>query len=194
MQILTLLLGCPFQLLSNKRSSLTYLPSSRNDRSLSLPARLVRLPETEQNDDPSRCEAYLKIAKADKRVWVEWKDYAGQHRRPGFLSNTDIVECVRGLATWPNHSPEPESFRTLPCLGYFDKADPVLPADGVDLADRKLGLNFERPKDGYYYADLPPLSHKDLILNPTVRKPRVTLRIALTRALSNCLLYLRAFN
>jgi hypothetical protein len=170
------------------------IPMPKSDRNLALPGRLVQLVEADEDDDVSRCEAYLNIAKGRKKVWIEWKDYDGHDRQPGFLSKADIVERVRRLATLLNHRPKPESFRTLHCLGYFDKADPNVPDDEVDLADRRLGLIFERPKDNSYDPDLPPLSLKDLILDPTVRKPRVTSRIALTRALSNCLLYLHAVN
>lgn len=175
------------------RAKFLDIPMSSPDRNLALPARLINLFDDEERDS-SRCEAHLKLAKGVTKVWIEWKDYDGHELQPGHLSKNDIVERVRRLAALLNHKPKPESFRTLHCLGYFDKADPKIPTDEVDMADRRLGLIFERPQGPQYDRDLPPVSLRDLIMDQAVRKPRVTDRVALGRALSNCLLYLHAVN
>ncbi|CAM1503012.1 Fc.00g077880.m01.CDS01 [Cosmosporella sp. VM-42] len=162
-------------------------------RNLLVPRYLIELnPEVDDSDAP-RCEATLKTAEGKKKVWIEWKDYdtAGQ---PGSLAKTDIVDRVRKLAALLNHSPKPEAFRTPHCLGFFDKTNADIPEDDVDILDRRLGLIFERPDDDDLHTSLPPVSLRDLLQDSSVRKPRVTERIKLAHAISNCLLYLHAVN
>ncbi|KAK5988981.1 hypothetical protein PT974_10479 [Cladobotryum mycophilum] len=162
-------------------------------RNVRIPKYLIELsPEVDESDDP-RCEAIMKTTQGKKKIWIEWKDYdtAGS---PGCLTKTDIVDRVRKLASLLNHSPKPESFRTPHCLGFFDKADPDVPEDDVDILDRRLGLIFERPSDGNLHESLPPISLRELLQDNAIRKPRVTERIKLAHALSNCLLYLHTVN
>ncbi|EHK47584.1 hypothetical protein TRIATDRAFT_157395 [Trichoderma atroviride IMI 206040] len=162
-------------------------------RLVQLPKYLIELdPSTDESEDP-RCEAILKTAQGKKKVWIEWKDYdnAGNN---GCLSKAEIVDRVRKLACLLHHSPKPEAFRTPHCIGFFDKADPDVPEDDVDILDRRLGLVFERPDSQDVHDTLPPVSLRELLLDATVRKPRVTDRIKLAHALSNCLLYLHAVN
>ena len=152
-------------------------------------------PAAEESDLP-RCEATLRLPGAKpKKVWVEWKEYDRQ--RPGDLSppKNVIYERVRKLAALLNHSPKPEAFRTPHCLGFFDRAC----ADGVedqdeeeDILNMRLGLVFERPLDAVLHSSLPPVSLRELL--ETSRKPRVTDRVRLAHAISNCLLYLHAVN
>ncbi|KAF7554655.1 hypothetical protein G7046_g6763 [Stylonectria norvegica] len=160
-------------------------------RNLFIPRYLVQ--EVDESDAP-RCEGYLKTAEGKKRVWIEWKDYDSAGLRPDSLSKQDIIDRVRKLAALLNHSPKPEAFRTPHCLGFFDKADPAIPDDDVDILDRRLGLIFERPVDDGLHTTLPPVSLRDLLQDPSIRKPRVTERIKLAHAISNCLLYLHAVN
>ncbi|UNI21338.1 hypothetical protein JDV02_007337 [Purpureocillium takamizusanense] len=172
------------------------LASPAQPRNVQVPRNLVELdPEVDDWESP-RCEALLTTAEGTKkRVWIEWKDYdsAGQH--PDSLSKRDIVDRVRKLACLLNHSPKPEAFRTPHCLGFFDKADPDTPDEDVDVIDRRLGLIFERPHDDQLHASLPPVSLHDLLRDTSsVRKPRVTERVRLAHALSNCVLYLHAVN
>ncbi|KAH6604311.1 hypothetical protein Trco_007757 [Trichoderma cornu-damae] len=162
-------------------------------RLVQIPKHLVGLdPNVDGSDDP-RCEAVMKTAQGEKKVWIEWKDYdmAGH---PGCLSKAEIVDRVRKLACLLNHSPKPEAFRTPHCVGFFDKADPGIPEDDVDVLDRRLGLVFERPGGEDLHDSLPPVSLRELLLDNATRKPRVTDRIKLAHALSNCLLYLHAVN
>ncbi|KAJ4858327.1 prion-inhibition and propagation domain-containing protein [Trichoderma breve] len=162
-------------------------------RLVQMPKYLIELdPNVDDLDDP-RCEAIMKTAQGKKKVWIEWKDYdtAGT---PGCLSKADIVDRVRKLACLLNHSPKPEAFRTPHCIGFFDKADPDVPEDDVDILDRRLGLIFERPESDDLHDSLPPVSLRELLLDKEIRKPRVTERIKLAHALSNCLLYLHAVN
>ncbi|KAK4443944.1 prion-inhibition and propagation-domain-containing protein [Podospora aff. communis PSN243] len=151
-------------------------------------------------DDPElpRCEALLKVpGAAPKKVWIEWKDYDRQ--RPGDLSPPKevILERVRKLAALLHHTPKPEAFRTPHCLGFFDKATSTLPnttpdPDDEDILNMRLGLVFERPQDDDLHTSLPPISLRELL--QTARRPRVTDRIKLAHAISNCVLYLHAVN
>ncbi|PON24747.1 hypothetical protein TGAM01_v206255 [Trichoderma gamsii] len=162
-------------------------------RLVQLPKYLIELnPGTDESEDP-RCEAILKTAEGRKKVWIEWKDYDNAGNT-GCLSKAEIVDRVRKLACLLHHSPKPEAFRTPHCIGFFDKADPDVPDDDVDILDRRLGLVFERPDSQDVHDTLPPVSLRELLLDTTVRKPRVTDRIKLAHALSNCLLYLHAVN
>lgn len=163
-----------------------------HQRNLFVPRYLIELdPEVDESEAP-RCEAFMKTAEGKKKVWIEWKDYDDASVQSGSLSKTDIIERVRKLAALLNHSPKPEAFRTPHCLGFFDKADPNVAEDDVDILDRRLGLIFERPSDDNLHVSLPPVSLRELLQDPKVRKPRVTERVHLAHAISNCLLYLHA--
>jgi hypothetical protein len=170
------------------------LGSSDKPKNLLLDRSMVEIDPVAEDSDPTRCEATLRLpGGTSKKVWVEWKDYDRQ--KPGDLSppKTVICERVRKLAALLNHSPKPEAFRTPHCLGFFDKAS----TDGVedkeeDMANMSLGLVFERPLDDGLHASLPPVSLRELL--QTARKPRVTDRVKLAHAISNCLLYLHAVN
>ncbi|RBR10018.1 uncharacterized protein FIESC28_09626 [Fusarium coffeatum] len=163
-----------------------------HQRNLFIPRYLMELdPEVDDTEAP-RCEAFMKSAEGKKKVWIEWKDYDNADTQPGSLSKADIIERVRKLAALLNHSPKPEAFRTPHCLGFFDKADPNISEDDVDILDRRLGLIFERPSGDNLHVSLPPVSLRELLRDSKVRKPRVTERIHLAHAISNCLLYLHA--
>ncbi|KAL3953728.1 hypothetical protein ACCO45_011684 [Purpureocillium lilacinum] len=150
------------------------LASPAQPRDVQVPRSLIELdPEVDDWETP-RCEALLTTSDGTKKK--------------------DIVDRVRKLACLLNHSPKPEAFRTPHCLGFFDKADPDTPDEDVDIIDRRLGLIFERPHDDQLHASLPPVSLHDLLRDTSVRKPRVTERVQLAHALSNCVLYLHAVN
>ncbi|KAL2167513.1 hypothetical protein VTG60DRAFT_1165 [Thermothelomyces hinnuleus] len=170
------------------------LGSPDQPKHLLLDRSMVDIDPAALESDLPRCEATLRLPNGEsKKVWVEWKDY--DHQRPGDLSppKTVICERVRKLAALLNHSPKPEAFRTPHCLGFFDKAS----AGGVedeeqDVVNMRLGLVFERPLDEGLHTSLPPISLRELL--QTSRKPRVTDRVKLAHAISNCLLYLHAVN
>lgn len=170
------------------------LGSPDHQKDLMFDRSLVKLDLAADTADLPRCEAWLALPSGgDKRVWVEWKEYDRQ--KPGDPSPPKevIIERVRKLAALLNHRPKPEAFRTPHCLGFFDRAPRKLDnGDDEDAADLRLGLVFERPADESLDASLPPVSLHDLLLSE--RKPRVTERIRLALAISNCLLYLHAVN
>lgn len=163
-------------------------------RNLRIPRYMIQLTKEAEASESSRCEAFIKTPEGKKRVWIEWKDYDSVGQQPGSLSKNDIVDRVHKLAALLNHSPKPQAFCTPHCLGFFDKADPDIPAEDVDILDKRLGLVFERPDDNTLNGDLPPISLRELFQDTSIRKPRVTDRVKIARALSNCLLYLHAVN
>ncbi|KAI8314995.1 hypothetical protein K4K59_001983 [Colletotrichum sp. SAR11_240] len=154
----------------------------------------VDLDEGHEDLDQPRCEATLRgPGGVSKRVWIEWKEYERQTNADDSPPKQVIIDRVGKLAALLNHSPKPEAFRTLHCLGFFDMSgsEPVAPDDD-DSLNRKLGLVFERPLDSDVHASLAPSSLRDLFENE--KKPRVTDRIRLAHAISSCLLYLHAVN
>ncbi|KAF4875819.1 hypothetical protein CGCSCA1_v005068 [Colletotrichum siamense] len=161
---------------------------------LVLEREAIDLDEGHEDLDQPRCEATFRGPDGvSKRVWIEWKEYERQTNTDDSLPKQVIIDRVGRLAALLNHSPKPEAFRTLHCLGFFDMSgsEPVAPDDD-DSLNRKLGLVFERPLDGDVHASLAPSSLRDLFENE--RKPRVTDRIRLAHAISSCLLYLHAVN
>lgn len=188
---------------SSGRPLLRSCPSSNNDPFLENPSQQKNLqldrsmiildPET---SDAPRCEALLRIpGQADKRCWVEWKDYDAQGPGDATPPKEEIFTRVRKLATLLNHRPKPDAFRTPHCLGYFDKAQDYQPSEDDeeeegDILNHRLGLVFSRPAD--VHASLPPISLHALLL--TACKPRVTDRVALAHAVAHCLLHLHSVN
>ncbi|KAK4123151.1 hypothetical protein N657DRAFT_645884 [Parathielavia appendiculata] len=168
------------------------LGTPHKQKHLLLDRSMVELDPAAEESDLPRCEANLRLpGGSTKKVWVEWKDYDRQ--RPGDLSPPKKVICerVRKLAALLSHSPKPEAFRTPQCLGYFDKASGIEDED-EDILNNRLGLVFERPTDDGLHTSLPPVSLRDLL--ESSRKPRVTDRVKLAHAISNCVLYLHAVN
>ncbi|ODA80431.1 hypothetical protein RJ55_03389 [Drechmeria coniospora] len=163
-------------------------------RSLQMPRYLIELDPEADDWEVTRCEALLKTPEGKKKVWIEWKDYDGAGLQPHSLSKKDIVDRVRKLASLLHHGPKPEAFRTPHCVGFFDKANPDISPDEVEILDRRLGLVFERPDDDRLHASLPPVSLHHLLRDGAVRKPRVTERIKLAHSLGSCVLYLHAVN
>ncbi|GKT53749.1 hypothetical protein ColTof4_05912 [Colletotrichum tofieldiae] len=148
--------------------------------------------ESEEFGQP-RCEATLRTADgSNKRVWIEWKEYDRQKAGDESPPRRVIIDRVGKLAALLNHSPKPEAFRTLHCLGFFDMLGPNSDAPEDDSLNRKLGLVFERPNNNELHPSLPPASLRDLF--QIERKPRVTERVKLAHAISSCLLYLHAVN
>ncbi|EGS20518.1 uncharacterized protein CTHT_0023500 [Thermochaetoides thermophila DSM 1495] len=154
---------------------------------------MIELGSAGEDVDLPRCDAILRLPDGQARkVWVEWKEYDRQ--RPGDMSPPKevIVERVWKLAALLNHKPKPDAFRTPHCLGFFDKAGDGNADDDEDILNMRLGLVFERPLDNDLDQNLPPISLRELLQLPG--KPRVTERVKLAHAISNCLLYLHAVN
>ncbi|KAH8879883.1 hypothetical protein GQ53DRAFT_813689 [Thozetella sp. PMI_491] len=173
-------------------------PHSQDD--LTIERSRLRLGPAAQELDLSRCEAFLVVpGAAEKRVWVEWKEY--ERPKPGDPSppREVIWERVQKLSALLNHRPKPEAFRTPHCLGFFDMATPDEGGDADnetcsenDVATMRLGLVFERPHDEDLDPSHPPVSLYDLVHEN--RKPSVTDRIKLASAISSCLLSLHVVN
>ncbi|WQF75633.1 Putative protein kinase domain, prion-inhibition and propagation, HeLo [Colletotrichum destructivum] len=154
---------------------------------------ITLLQEESEDFDQPRCEAMLRNADgSERRVWVEWKEYDRQKAGDESPPRRIIMDRVGKLAALLNHSPKPEAFRTLHCLGFFDMLGPDSDAPEDDSLDRKLGLVFERPSGNEVHPSLPPPSLRELF--QIERKPRITERIKLAHAISSCLLYLHAVN
>ncbi|KAI1861723.1 uncharacterized protein JN550_010663 [Neoarthrinium moseri] len=145
-----------------------------------------------------RCEAVLTHGNGQhRRVWVEWKEYDKQASTDTLPPKQVILDRVENLAALLNHSPKPEAFRTPHCLGYFDQADHNDDdSDDDDIANLRIGLVFERPEEDGLHAEMPPVSLRELLERDpkTYRRPRVTERVQLARAVSNCLLSLHLAN
>lgn len=160
---------------------------------LVLDRNMIELDEDPDDFGEPRCEATLCSAGgAEKRVWIEWKEYERQTENDESPPRRVIIDRVGKLAALLHHSPKPEAFRTLHCLGFFDMSGPEDDAADDESLNRKLGLVFERPNDDGLHPSLPPVSLRELLQNE--RKPRVTERIKLSHAISSCLLYLHAVN
>jgi hypothetical protein len=159
---------------------------------LQIDAALIRI-EGDRGELPmNRCEAVLTdSARLKKRVWIEWIEYDGQMPSDSQPPKQIILERVRKLVALLNHQPKPEAFRTPHCLGFFDQADlNGEDSDEDDVSYMRLGLLFERPQDDAIHTEMPPVSLRELLQRPpeTYRKPRVTERVQLAHAISNCLL------
>ncbi|PHH78031.1 hypothetical protein CDD83_4053 [Cordyceps sp. RAO-2017] len=173
------------------------LAGPERPRDLEVDRRRIELDPDVDAQETRRCEAVLTTPgeagreAGRRRVWIEWKDYDDAGAHPGSPSKADIVDRVRKLARLLHRSPKPAGFRTPHCLGFFDKADPELAEEEVDVLDRRLGLILERPGDEGADAGLAPVSLHELLGGA---KPRVTERVRLAHALSSCVLHLHAVN
>ncbi|KAK3375264.1 prion-inhibition and propagation-domain-containing protein [Podospora didyma] len=170
------------------------LRGPNEQKNLVLNRSMIEIDPAAEESDLPRCEAILQLPDgARRKVWVEWKEYDPQ--KPGDISPPKdvIFERVQMLAALLNHTPKPEAFRTPHCLGFFDRASSGgAPDEDEDSLNMRLGLVFERPQDDDLHTSLPPVSLRELLQKD--RKPRVTDRIKLAHAISNCLLYLHAVN
>lgn len=169
-------------------ASLIHLSQAQEKPDLRLPRQRI----TSEGEE-SRCTAYLETTEGKKQVWIEWKEYNDFLPLPGSLSKAEVVSRVHKLAALLNHSPKPESFCTPHCLGFFDRAESN-GQEGEAWNMQRLGLVFERPNDTALDPDLPPISLRELLGDKSIRRPRVTERVKVAHALSNCLLYLHAVN
>ncbi|GKT87807.1 hypothetical protein Ct61P_05657 [Colletotrichum tofieldiae] len=96
--------------------------------------------ESEEFGQP-RCEATLRTADgSNKRVWIEWKEYDRQKAGDESPPRRVIIDRVGKLAALLNHSPKPEAFRTLHCLGFFDMLGPNSDAPEDDSLNRNCLL------------------------------------------------------
>ncbi|MCJ1381955.1 hypothetical protein MMC17_005067 [Xylographa soralifera] len=135
-----------------------------------------------QDNSNNRCIASYQHANTpQQQVWIEWREYdlAMQANHNGIVYDLTRVEKLVALLS---HHAKPELLRAPNCLGYFDNAqDP-------EKAFRKgrLGFVFEHP----FPEAGPPVSLKELL--KAKAKPELTKRVALARAISNCLMSLHS--
>ncbi|TGO22603.1 hypothetical protein BPAE_0161g00080 [Botrytis paeoniae] len=149
-------------------------------------------PEEDSIDgDAIRCEATYSHDGMEEPVWIEWKEYDCS---PGATSPSPlIVDRVQKLAALLHHEPKPEAFRVPHCLGYFDNltSEPNSPSSDSEEdepPEARIGIVFRKPQS----IETSPTSLIQLFSN--YPKPRITDRIKLAHALSNCLLYLHSVN
>lgn len=152
----------------------------------------------------ARCEAtYRRPDGTSQRVWVEWKDYdCAPSSPPG--PPPLIVDRAQKLAALLHHQPKPAHFRVPHCLGYFDNSErdadrpqtPSPDSDAEDSADDdcdfRIGFVFEKPPGTP--PGTVPVSLLQLLQDRARPRPSVTDRVALARALANCILYLHSVN
>ncbi|KAI9650564.1 hypothetical protein NHQ30_000582 [Ciborinia camelliae] len=149
--------------------------------------------EDSMDESVIRCEATYSHDGIEEPVWIEWKEY---DYSPGATSPPPlIVDRVQKLAALLHHEPKPEAFRVPHCLGYFDNLAPEpnspLSTDSEsedEPPETRIGLVFQKPPS----INTSPVSLIQLFL--VYSKPRITDRIKLAHALSNCLLYLHSVN
>ncbi|KAI0128673.1 prion-inhibition and propagation-domain-containing protein [Xylariales sp. AK1849] len=169
----------------------------REQKSLKLDASMIQLKQDLGTNESQRCEALLVHPGGQrKRVWIEWKEYDRGTPNNAMPPKQVILERVRRLVALLNHSPKPEAFRTPHCLGFFDQAELNGEGSDDDISNLRLGLVFERPEDDRIHMEMPPVSLRELLERDpkTYRRPRVTDRVQLAHAVSNCLLSLHLAN
>ncbi|KAI9766439.1 MAG: hypothetical protein M1840_006546 [Geoglossum simile] len=115
-----------------------------------------------------------------QRVWVEWKRYDPDLRSEKDEPPEYIAKRVRQLAILLHDEQKPEEFRAPRCLGYFDDRSEV---------DTRFGLVFSTPSSTP--ASSPPIPLTSLFKTAT---PSLTSRIALARAIADCIRYLHSTN
>lgn len=152
-------------------------------------------PGSTVDSDTVRCEALYDHDGKKEKVWIEWKEFDYQEK--GTPSPPPlIIDRVQKLAALLHHTPKPEAFRVPHCLGYFQNAthisDYESDSDVEEDSEPRIGFVFERPKDEDILPDTSPVSLFDLLSSS--KRPRVTDRIRLAHAISNCLLYLHSVN
>ena len=140
------------------------------------------LPAPDHEND--RCEAeYQPPGSIKHRVWIEWREYDPiiPIDDDGSTSHSSRVEKLVALLSDPQ---KPDFLRVPRCMGYFN--DPKNRDEGRRRG--RLGFVFELPNTT---AGI-PLSLRHLLKART--KPLLTERIALAKAVCNCLMSLHSVN
>ena len=126
---------------------------------------------------------YQVSSKISRDIWIEWRSYRKYLKR----SATDedgppeaVVDSVKKLAQLLNHKDNPTEFRVPRCLGYFQ-----------DKKHGRFGFVF-KPTEGNAMKALPRtlLQLIQDTVDGKMKKPSVTHRIELGKALTSSLLYL----
>jgi hypothetical protein len=128
-----------------------------------------------------RCEAdYQPAGKLRRRVWVEWREYDSIFEGHSGLNPSRIDKLVALLS----NPQKPDLLRVPHCLGYFDDAR----NKENNYRRGRLGFVFEKPTD----PTVSPVSLRELL--KTQSKPLLTERVALAKAIANCLMSLHSVN
>lgn len=139
------------------------------------------LPTLECESD--RCEAeYQPPGSVKHRVWIEWREYD----RIGIEADGNTIHSsrVEKLVALLSDPRKPELLRVPQCIGYFN--DPKNSSE--ERRRGRLGFVFEMPSAT---AGV-PLSLRQLLKAQI--KPLLTERIALAKAICNCLVSLHSVN
>jgi hypothetical protein len=128
-----------------------------------------------------RVEAQYK----SKRVWIEWKsgDSGNSYERKD-ENNGKVIRRLNALVALLRENTRTEQFSAAPCLGYFRFE--------VENEEVRLGLVFEPPAG--VDPEATPMSLFQLLRDGTKPIPSLTARVALARALTECLERLHAVN
>ena len=129
-----------------------------------------------------RCEANYRPegGQLTKRVWVEWREYDPLMQVQPSLSPSRVDNLVSLLS----EEHKPDLLRVPQCVGYFDS--PRCKENNYRIG--RLGFVFEKPSP----LSASPISLRSLIELRT--KPLLTERIALAKAIANCLMSLHSVN
>lgn len=158
----------------------------------------------------TRCEATYISNDINQRVWIEWKEYEwAPSSTPG--PSPLVIDRAQKLAALLHHKPKPAHFRVPHCLGYFDNAEiekgPEQTSDPGSDSERgpeededededdsafRIGFVFEKPPETE--PSTAPISLLQLLQDTELSKPSITDRVALAKALANCILYLHSVN
>lgn len=138
------------------------------------------LNDPESTDD--RCEADYELGdgQSRQRVWVEWREYDPLTQAQPTLNPSRVDKLVSLLSDV--HKPD---LLCVPhCIGYFD--DPRCKENNYRAG--RLGFVFEKPSP----VCASPVSLRTLIMLQT--KPLLTDRVAIAKAIANCLMSLHSVN
>ena len=175
-----------FKAVSTTVQSELYVPN-RDDPERTSQSRKLKLARSdfylfdESHKFYDRCEADYSPANGNKqRVWIEWREYD-----PIYQGRSDLnLNRVDRLAALLCDAKKPDSLRVPHCLGYFD--DAAVKANNYRRG--RLGFVFQKPT----VPNASPISLKHLLQSRS--KPLLTDRIALAKALSNCIMSLHSVN
>lgn len=156
--------------------------------SVELPASAITLVDSEEliSSDKQRVAGLYTLSTGKSRViWIEWKPFESQVSHDNNnATNGKIIRRLTALTSLLKENRRTEQFRAPPCLGYF-------------LSERhkqgsRFGLVFENPPDVDTLAR--PVSLLDLLLDTEVKVPSLTTRVALAKAIAECIEKLHAVN
>lgn len=128
-----------------------------------------------------RCEAsYQPVGLPQQRVWIEWRAYD-----PVSMNQPDLgLSRVEKLVMLLCNPRKPDFLRVPHCLGYFDDVR----GKENNYRRGRLGFVFQKPTT----PTASPVSLRQSI--KTRSKPLLTERVALAKAISNCINSLHSVN